>query len=97
MFKELTVGIDVDLEEPGETVDNDALDLEQINTVIEQLEQQISTDYGEALESINRLQAMVKGSAIAPQIDKLVECLDNFDEEGAGNKLREIGQQLNSA
>ncbi|HED13447.1 MAG TPA: response regulator [Gammaproteobacteria bacterium] len=72
-----------------------ALDLGAINRGIKTLEQQISSDYGEALESIDHLQLLITGSELIQQISKLREQLESFDEAGARGTLREIYERIN--
>lgn len=71
------------------------LDPGAINRAIKKLEQQISSDYGEAFESIDYLQLLVKGSEFIPQISKLREQLENFDEAGARETLHKLYERVN--
>ena len=81
---------------PRETSSREIRDLDftEISNIVEQLTQQITSDYGAALESIESLQLQVRGSDMAPMVDTLREQLQGFDETAAGDTLQGIAARL---
>ncbi|NOX25735.1 MAG: response regulator [Deltaproteobacteria bacterium] len=71
------------------------IDSNAIKRVVKRLGAQISSDYGEALESIDSLRLLVKGSEISVKVSKLGEQLEGFDEDGARETLQKISEAIN--
>ena len=88
-----TIEPDTALEETGSKEIRE-LDITAISNIVEQLTQQITSDYGAALESIERLQLQVKGSEMTLMVDTLREQLQDFDETGAVDTLQGITARL---
>ena len=81
-------------ETPQIPAENDAIDMEEIRTLLNETAQLISTDYGRAIDLIDSLMEKLVHTPLQDDLNQVKSFVEEFSEEEALNQLDILGRKL---